>query len=162
MKAAPPPKKKTMLLLPTTCSPPAAPYRPHLGLHPGAPLSHQPSRRVPHCPTYPGRSPLTPLANCLSTQGLYLPPIPQLGLPITFLNTLPEPQEAGPTHTALCFPLLVALGTTNLGIDTPYLSRSNGQHSRLCTCSVPPAQLRTCGCSHGVKGWVCLCSHNGR
>ena len=50
----PPKKKKTMLLLPTTCSPPAAPYRPHLGLHPGAPLSHQPSRRVPHCPTYPG------------------------------------------------------------------------------------------------------------
>lgn len=151
-----------MLLLPTTCSPPAAPYRPHLGLHPGGPLSHQPSRRVPHCPTYPGRSPLTPLANCLSTRGLYLPPKPQLGLPITFLNILPELLEAGPTRTAFCCPLLAALGTTNLGIDTPYVSSPNGQYSRLCTFSVPPAQLRTCDCSHGVKEWVCLCSHNGR
>lgn len=160
---SPPPKKKKR------CSfspPPAALQR--------LPTAHTwASTLGPHSPTSPqggcpialltlGRSPLTPLANCLSTRDLYLPLKPQLGLPITFLNTLPEPQEAGPTHTALCFPLLAALGTTNLGIDTPYLSSPNGQYSRLCTCSVPPAQLRTCDCSHGVKGWVCLCSHNGR
>ena len=96
--------------LPTTCSLLASPYGPHLGLHTGGPLSHQPLRRVPHCPTYPGRSPRTPLANCLSTPGLYLPPKPQLVLPITFLNTLPQPGGWAHTHSFLLPP---AGGTGN-------------------------------------------------